>query len=73
MGIKDYFRPHSSNVLCDQCGKKFKSEELQKQWNNLMVCSRCYEPRNIQDFIKGVPDNKPRPYYRPEPEDTFLP
>lgn len=72
-GPKDYFKPHSSNVICDRCGFKAKSDDLIREWNGLMVHRfKCHEPRNQQDFLKGMPDNLPRPYYRPEPEEIFI-
>lgn len=72
-GPKDYFKPHDSNVICDVCGFKAKSSDLIKDWRGLMVHPyTCHEPRHPQDFLKGVQDNKPRPYYRPEPEFEFI-
>lgn len=40
------------NVICDVCGRKFKSNMLQKRWDGYMVCSEDWEPRNILDFYR---------------------
>ena len=73
MGKQDYYKTGSWNVICDRCGEKFKGEQLVKEWTGFMVCKPCHEPRNIQDFLRGVPDNLPKPYYRPEiePDGTY--
>lgn len=70
-GRRDYYKAGSWAVICDICGFRFHGEELTKQWNNLMVCSTCLEPRHPQDFLKGVKDNKPKPFYRPVGEEVF--
>jgi hypothetical protein len=72
MGEKDFLKLGSWNVCCDRCGQKYKGEELQKEWTGLRVCHSCHEPRNQQDFLKGVPDCKPKSYYRPEAVETFV-
>lgn len=45
------------NAICDRCGRKFKNVDLKEEWNGLIVCRTCYEPRHPQDFLKGVPDD----------------
>jgi len=62
----------SYNVICDSCGLKFKSHELQRRWDGLMVCSKDYEQRHPQDFIRSRPEKNTVPFSRPEAEDTFL-
>ena len=71
MGKKDYLKLGSENVICDRCGSKYKMEDLTKEWTNYMVCHSCWEPRNEQDFLKGVPDGKPKAYSRPEAVEVF--
>ena len=70
MGKRDYLKLGSWNVECDRCAEKFKGEELKREWSGFMVCNSCYEPRNAQDFLRGVPDAKPMPYYRPGNDDV---
>lgn len=65
-------------AICDRCGFEFKHAELRKEWTGLMVChgpatNGCWEPRNQQDYVRGVPDNQGvRPNMRPEPADVFI-
>ena len=48
-----------SQAICDRCGYQYDYLELQKEWNGLLVCSECYEPKH--------PQLDP-PYSRPDPE-----
>lgn len=62
------------NAICDRCGSKRLNSEMRKQWNNLIVCAdTCWEPRNAQDFVRGVVDRQNPPWVRPEPADVFIP
>jgi hypothetical protein len=60
-------------VICDRCGFKYHSMQLKKEWNGLMTCSTCWEPRHPQDFVKAVPEEKTPPWTRPEATDTYVP
>jgi hypothetical protein len=60
------------NCLCDRCGFKFKSSELKKDWQGLMVCSKDYEARHPQDFIKVSPEKAIPEWTRPRTEDSFV-
>lgn len=62
----------SWNAICDICGFRFKSDELTKDWQGLMVCKTDYELRNPQDFLRVRPDNPAVPWSRPEGEDEFV-
>jgi len=59
-------------AICDRCGFKFKSDELKKDWQGLMVCSKDFELRHPQDLIKIRADHSAVPWSRPEGEDVFL-
>lgn len=59
-------------VLCDICGRKFKSNQLRQRWDGFMVCSDDFEERHPQDFVRGVADFQAPFYTRPEPEDEFI-
>jgi hypothetical protein len=63
--------PGTWKVVCDRCGFWFHSDELRKEWQGLMTCNSCWEPRHPQDFVRGVPDHTAPPWTRPEPEDVF--
>ena len=66
------FESGQYNAICDRCGFKFKSGELQKTWDGLWVCKDDWEMRHIADFLRAPAPEKPLPYTRPEPEDTFI-
>jgi len=60
------------NAICDICGLKFKATDLTKDWRGLMVCSKDFEQRHPQDFLRVRADDPSIPWARPEPEDVFL-
>jgi hypothetical protein len=77
MGKSDYFLAGAWNAECDRCGFKYKSPQLRKEWTGLMVCfgpgtNHCWEPRNTQDFVKGIADRQATEWNRPESTDKFL-
>ena len=59
-------------VICDVCGRLFKEHDLQRRWDGVMVCSGDWEPRQPQDFVRGVADKQAPPWARPEASDDFL-
>ena len=65
MGKNDYYKKGEWNVTCDRCGAKRKSGKIRREWNNLLVCERCFEERHPQDFIKIIKDDQTVPFYRP--------
>lgn len=73
MGRADYYAPGDWNAICDICGQKYKASELRLNWQNLMVCPTDYEPRQPQDFVRGVADNPTPPWVRPQGADDFVP
>jgi len=72
MGKRDYYKINDYNVLCDRCGHKYKASECQLEWDNLFVCPTCWEPRQPQDFVRGLVDDQQVPIARPRPTLTFL-
>ena len=60
-------------ALCDVCGREFKASQLNKRWDGLMCCKQDWEPRQPQDFVRGVSDPQLVPWTRPEPTDSYLP
>jgi hypothetical protein len=65
MSGQDYFAPAEWNIQCFRCGFKFKAGEVRKQWQGYYVCTRCWEPRQPQDFVRGVPDQPGAPFVQP--------
>jgi hypothetical protein len=64
--MKTYYKAGSYNTVCDVCGFRFKADKLRKRWDGLMTCSKDWEPRHPQDFLRGVPDKQSVPWTRPE-------
>ena len=61
-------------AICDRCAAKRWNDELRREWDGLMVCAdTCWEPRNPQDFVRGVQDKQNPPWVRPEPADIYVP
>ena len=58
--------------ICDSCGRKLKASELRQRWDGLKVCQDDWEPRQPQDFVRGVADYQAPPRTRPEPQDQFI-
>jgi len=73
MSYKPRFESGLWNVICDVCGRMYKSNELQMRWDNLMTCKGDWEPRQPQDFVRGVADKQAVPFSRAEQSDYFLP
>jgi len=63
----------SWNCICESCGRLVKAGELRQRWDGFMVDERCWEPRQPQDFVRGVADYQAPPYTRPEQSDQFVP
>ena len=68
---KDIYIKGDYNAICDRCGFKFKASEMKMTWDNLFVCGPDWEPRQPQDFVRGVRDNQLVSIPRPEGPDTF--
>ena len=71
MGQADFLRNGDWNAICDVCGRKFKFSRLRQKWDNTWACEQDWEPRQPQDYLKGIKDNMSVPISRPDSE-TFL-
>lgn len=70
--MKNTFYSGDWNLICDSCGKKIKASEAKHRWDGLIVCSKDYETRHPQDFVKAKTDNIVVPYSRPRTSDAFV-
>ena len=70
--MKNIYKPGQWNAICDRCGFKFKSSELKKDWQGLMVCSHDFELRNPQDFLRVRPEKIAPDWARPQGLDVFI-
>jgi hypothetical protein len=71
MGRADFWQPGGWNMLCVVCGFKYKNTDMKLRWDNVWVCPEDWEPRQPQDFVRGVKDQMSVPYANPEPTPTF--
>jgi hypothetical protein len=71
MGKADFYKDGVNNVICDQCGKKYKSDALFEQWDGIWTCRKCWDYRNPQEYLKGVVDNTAPQLSRPQAPNTF--
>lgn len=60
-------------ALCDVCGRQLKASALRQRWDGLKTCDDDWEPRQPQDFVRGVADYQAPPWTRPEPSNQFIP
>lgn len=72
MGANNYYASGQWNFYCDLCGKKQKSGDGVKTWDNRYVCRSHKEVRNPQDFVRGVRDAVAPPWARPQPPNVFV-
>ena len=68
------YKPYQWNVVCDVCGVEFKSGEVRKRWDGLVVCVDDFELDHPQKYIRVHSDPIPVPadLIRTEPEDVFI-
>jgi hypothetical protein len=69
---RNYFLDGAHNVHCDVCGFKFKSTDIKKRWDGLMVCVEDWEMDHPQKFLRVPEDRQTVPYVRKQNDDTFL-
>lgn len=69
---QNYYKPGTWSAICDVCGFKFKSDQLVKRWDGMMVCHIDFETRHPADFLPPQQVPKVLPWTRPEPEDTYI-
>lgn len=71
MGRADYLALGDWNVQCYQCGFKRKASQMERNWQGYYVCPEHNEPRQTQDFVRGVPDNQIPPWVQPWPTAIY--
>lgn len=71
MGQADYFKPGDFNAACSICGRKRKGSTLVRNWQGLWRCVKHNEPRQPQDFARGIIEHPETPFIQKE-TDTFV-
>jgi hypothetical protein len=72
MGTELFYKPGSFYRVCERTGFATRAERTQREWQGLFVRREVFEPRQPQDFVRGVPDIQTVPYSRPRPADVFI-
>lgn len=71
--MSTYFKKGSWNVICDVCGFEYKSHEVQRRWDGLMVCKEDWEARHELDFYRIKPEKPPIPWAKPDNDTVTYP
>lgn len=68
------YKKYQWNIICDVCGTKYKSGQIRKRWDGLLVCAADFELDHPQKYIRVHSDPEPVPadLIRQEPEDVFI-
>jgi hypothetical protein len=61
-GPADYLDEGDWNARCSMCGAKGKASKMVQNWQGLWRHPRCNEPRQPQDFVRGVQDIQTPPW-----------
>lgn len=72
MGRDLHYIPGSFYRVDDRTGFPTRAERTRKEWQNLIVDERVWEPRQPQDLVKGVPDYQSVPEARPLAPAQFV-
>lgn len=70
-GKADYLSLGEWNVVCYDCGRKFKSSMMQRNWQGFWECPEHWTPRQPQDFVRALPDVQTPPWVQPMPQNVF--
>lgn len=65
-GKADHLELGDWNATCSMCGRKFKASQLVKNWQGQWRCFQHNEPRQPQDFVRGVQDIQTVPWSQPQ-------
>lgn len=65
MGRADFWASGDWNSVCYECGRKRKASQLKKHWQGYYVCPEHWEPRQPQDFVRGIQDVQTVPWSQP--------
>jgi hypothetical protein len=73
MGAKPgTYKAGDNYVICDYSGFKIRASDARITWDGLLVHKKFWEPRQPQDFVRGVRDDSRPSKVRSEGEDVFL-
>jgi len=70
-GGSDFLALGDWNAMCWECGRKKKAGDLWKYWQGYYICPRHWNPRQPQDFAKGIKETITPPWVQPMAAYTF--
>jgi hypothetical protein len=70
-GQADFLVQGDFNVACSMCGRKRKARTMERNWQGQYRCPWHNEPRQPQDFARGVKDDMSVPYVQ-NPAPLFV-
>lgn len=71
--MPNYYKTGVWNCVCQVCGLKFKSDQIRKRWDGLLVCDQDFENRHPSDFYKAPSgEGRKLPFTAPEPTETHI-
>jgi len=59
-------------MIDDISGFKVRNTHMKRMWTGSMWRDQSWEPRQSQDFVRGVPDDQTVPIPRPRSVNTFI-
>jgi hypothetical protein len=71
-GRADLLELGTFNAACSMCGRKRKASQLVRNWQGLYRCPEHNEPRQPQDFARGVKDDMSVPWNQHTLKDFVL-
>ena len=72
MGTERFFKPGSHYRIDDRSGFAIRAERTRKEWTGHIVREESWEPRNQQDFVRGVRDYQNVELFRTRQNDTSI-
>lgn len=69
-GYKTEFQPHKHNVVCAVCQAYFKSDQVRRNWEGVLVCDKDWDPKPITLIPETYTPNDPRPVERVQGNDN---
>jgi hypothetical protein len=72
VGRKLHYQPGSFYQTDDRTGFVQRTNRMRKEWDNLVVDQRVWEPRQPQDLVRGVKDDQNVNDARPLGPNVFV-
>jgi hypothetical protein len=70
-GRADYWSPDDWDAICSMCGRKRKASTMVRNWQGQYRCFEHNEPRQPQDYARGIPERIGSPWAQP-PVDLLV-